>query len=221
MEQMIAACSYWGELLRLMAIHLILLSVNRIDLTLTGLAHIYLDCLGALNKIHHLPPHRIPSKCRHSDVLKNVMILCSSLSFKCFFSHVSAHQDDHTKWENLSCAKKFNCAANFGVKRALLNLDSNELPCQQHFPLEAICAWSGREKMKSDTSHHIRFHAHQQLAREEFDAAKILTTAQFDLVDWQMVHNTLSAIPQMFQVWVCKQVWSIAPMNYELSRWTA
>ncbi len=62
-EQMIAACSYWGELLGLMAIHLILLSLNRINPTLTGLAHIYSDCLGALNKIQHLPPHRIPLKC--------------------------------------------------------------------------------------------------------------------------------------------------------------
>ncbi len=220
-EQMIAACSYRGELLGLIAIHLILLSVNRIDPTLTGLAHIYSDCLGALNKIQHLPPHRIPSKCRHSDVLKNVMIHCSSLSFKCFFSHVSAHQDDHTKWENLSHAKKLNCAANFGAKRALLNLDTNELLRQQRFSLEGICAWAGRVKMTSDTTHHIRFHAHRQLAQEKFNAAKILTTAQFDLVDWQMVHNTLSAVPRMFQVWACKQVWSIAPTNYELSRWTA
>jgi hypothetical protein len=70
LEQTIAACSYWGELLGLMAIHLILLSMNRIDPTLTGLAYIYLDCLGALNKIQHLPPHRIPSKCRHSEFSK-------------------------------------------------------------------------------------------------------------------------------------------------------
>jgi hypothetical protein len=70
LEQTIAACSYRGELLGLMAIHLILLSMNRIDLTLKGLAHIYLDCLGALNKIEHLPPHRIPLKCQHSEVLK-------------------------------------------------------------------------------------------------------------------------------------------------------
>jgi hypothetical protein len=73
--------------------------------------------------------------------------------------------------------------------------------------------------MMSDTGHHIRYHAHRQLAREEIDVAKVLTTAQFDLVDWQMVHITLSSVPWMFQVWVCKQVWSIAPTNYELSRW--
>ena len=115
-EQTIAACSYWGELLGLMAIHLILLSMNRIDPTLTGLAHIYLDCLGALNKIQHLPPHRIPSKCRHLDVFKNVLLHCSSLSFKRLFSHVSAYHDDCTKWENLSCVEKLNYAANFGEK---------------------------------------------------------------------------------------------------------
>jgi hypothetical protein len=51
LEQTIAACSYRGELLGLMAIHLILLRVNRIDPTLTGLVHIYSDCLGALKKI--------------------------------------------------------------------------------------------------------------------------------------------------------------------------
>jgi hypothetical protein len=219
LEQTIAACSSQGELLGLMAIHLILLSVNRIDPTLTGSAHIYLDCLGTLNKIQHLPRHRIPSKCRHSDVLKNVMLHCSFLSFKRLFSHVSAHQDDHTKWENLSCAEKLNCAANFGAKRVLLNLDADELPRQVRFPLEAICAWAGREKMTSDIDHHIQYHAHQQLAREEFDAARVLTTAQFDLVNWQMVHITLSSLPQMFQVWVCKQVWSIALTNYKLSRW--
>jgi hypothetical protein len=35
-----------------------------------------------------------------------------------------------------------------------------------------------------------------------------------------MVHNTLLVVPQMFQVWDCKQVWSIAPTNYELLRCT-
>ena len=136
------------------------------------------------------------------------------------FSHVSAHQDDHTKWENLSQAERLNCAADFGAKRVLLNLDANDLPRQQRFPLETICAWTGREKMTSDTMHHIRFHAHLQLARKEFYEAKVLTTVQFDLIDWKMIYNTLSTVPRMFQVWACKQVWSIAPTNYELSRWT-
>ena len=148
------------------------------------------------------------------------MLHCSSLSFPRIFSCVSAHQDDRTKWENLTHAEKLNCAADFGAKKILLNLEADDLLCQQRFPLEAICAWAGKEKMTLDTGHHIRYHAHAQFAREEFDAANILHPVQFDLVDWQMVHHTLSAVPHMFQVWACKQVWSLAPTNKELSRWT-
>jgi hypothetical protein len=66
--QRIAACSYRGELLGLMAIHLIPLSVNRIAPTLTSLVHIYSDCLGALDKIQNLPPHCIPLKSQLLDV---------------------------------------------------------------------------------------------------------------------------------------------------------
>jgi hypothetical protein len=122
---MITACSYWGDLLGLMAVHLILLNVDRIYLMLTGSVHIYLDCLGVLDKIQNLPPHCIPSKCRHSNVQKNVMLHCGSLSFKCLFSHVSTHQDNPTQWENLTRMEKVDCTTDFGSKRVLLNLDAN------------------------------------------------------------------------------------------------
>jgi len=152
LEQTIAACSYRGELLGLMAIHLILLSVKRVSPTLMGSVHIYSDCLGALDKFRNLPPHRIPSKCRHSNILKNVMLHCGSMSFTRQFSHVSAHQDDRTKWENLTRAEQSNCTADFGAKRVLLRHDAADLPRQQKFPLEAVCVWAGREKMTSDTA---------------------------------------------------------------------
>ncbi len=129
----------------------ILLSVNRVSPTLMGSVHIYSDCLGALDRLRNLPPHRIPSKCRHSDILKNVMLHCGSMSFTRQFSHVSAHQDDRTKWENLTRAEQLNCAADFGAKRVLLRHDAADLPRQQKFPLEAVCVWAGREK--NDVGH--------------------------------------------------------------------
>ena len=88
------ACSYRGELLGLMAIHLILLAINEVNPGLGGSVHIYLGCLGALDKVKNLPPSCIPSGRSHSDVLKNVLVNCSNLSFTRFYSHVKAHQDD-------------------------------------------------------------------------------------------------------------------------------
>ena len=62
--------------------------------SLRGRAVIYSDCLGALGRVANLPPHRIPTKCRHSDILKNILVNCTSLSFTLAYSHVKAHQDD-------------------------------------------------------------------------------------------------------------------------------
>ena len=146
-----AACSYRGELLGLLAIHLVLLSINKISPTLTGSVHIFSNSLRELNNVKNLPPHRIPSKCRHSDVLKTIMIHCSSMSFDRLFSHVSAHQDDKDEFDSLSREAQLNWACNFGAKRILLKLNSDELPRQQQFPLEPISVWEGKEKMTSDT----------------------------------------------------------------------
>ena len=111
-----AACSYQGELLGLLAIHLILLSISKINPTLTGSVHIFPDCLGALNRVKNLPPHQIPSKSRHSRVLTMIMIHCSSMSFDCLFLHISAHQDNRKEFESLLRVAQLNCACDFGVK---------------------------------------------------------------------------------------------------------
>ena len=49
------ACAYRGELLGLLAIHLILKAVNTLQPELTGEVRIGSDCLGALGRITNLP----------------------------------------------------------------------------------------------------------------------------------------------------------------------
>jgi hypothetical protein len=101
-DQTAEAGSYQGELIGLLAIHLILHNFNKTAPDLTGSVHIYSHCLGALNKVQNLPPYCIPSKCRHSDFLKNKTLHCSSLAFTRIFSHVSAHQDNTKRFDYLS-----------------------------------------------------------------------------------------------------------------------
>ncbi len=76
-----AANAYQGELLGLMAIHLLLLAVNTVSPGLAGQVKIYLDCLGALVRTAELPPHRIPTRCKNSNVLKTIHVNCGGLSF--------------------------------------------------------------------------------------------------------------------------------------------
>ncbi len=101
-EAYVAAIAYRGEILGLMAVHLLLLVVNMVPPGLSGSATIYSDCLGALGGMAKLPPYPIPSRCWHSDILKTIMVNCASLSFQREYRHVAAHQDAHTWWEDLT-----------------------------------------------------------------------------------------------------------------------
>jgi hypothetical protein len=55
-ESLRVANAYQGELLGLIAIHLILLSIDKINGAMNGSAEIVSDCLGALRRITELPP---------------------------------------------------------------------------------------------------------------------------------------------------------------------
>jgi hypothetical protein len=87
-ESTLAANAYRGELLGLMAIHLLLVSVNRVHNTLEGSVEVVSDCLGALKRVVHPPPYWIPSRCKHLDILKYVIVNCRDLTFTLHYLHV-------------------------------------------------------------------------------------------------------------------------------------
>ena len=125
-----------------------------------------------------------------------------------------AHQDDDEDFYSLSLESRWNCAMDYGAKKEIWELDADNLPKQQPFPLEPICMYINNEKMTSDTGNQIRFQAHYRLARDVFCDNRILDPQQFEEVDWWHVHNTLHEVPRMFQIWACKQVMDIAGTNY-------
>jgi hypothetical protein len=136
------AGSYQGELVGLMAIHLILWGINEVHQGLQGLIHRLLDCLGALDKVQNLPPYRIPSQCSHSNILKNIMVNCRNLSFAQIFSHVKAHQDDHTGYESLTCSAQLNFQMDCFAKKAIWDTEHNPEVLTRHFPWN-LCVFLG------------------------------------------------------------------------------
>jgi hypothetical protein len=204
------ACSYRGELVGLMAIHLILLAINEVNPGLTGLVHIYSDCLGVLEKVKNLPPSRVPSSLAHSEVLKNILVNCSNLTFGRFYSHVLVHQDDKLDYSNLSRPSQLNVNMDYNAKQVLWNLKPTCPPSKQAFPLEPICIFAESSKIMADMGQYVQFLAHRCLARTRFHQLNILAPSEFDKVDWDMVYKILHEVPWMFQQWACKQVMGIA-----------
>ena len=93
-ETTVSENAYRGEIMGLVTIHIILRSVNEMVPALSGLLMIISDCLREIGRVEHLPPHHIPSRCKHLDILKNILVSCCDLTFQRVFEHVDAHQDD-------------------------------------------------------------------------------------------------------------------------------
>ena len=105
-----------------MAIHLILLAVNKVSPNLQGRAQIYSECLGVLGTVATLPTYRIPCQFNHSDILKNIMVNCQNLNVACSYSHVKSHQDDNMAYKYLSHPYQLNYIMDDHAKRVIWGL---------------------------------------------------------------------------------------------------
>jgi hypothetical protein len=162
----LVANTYRGELLDLMAVHLILLSVNRIQSDLlSGSIEIVSDYLGALKRVTFLPPYWIPSQCCHSYILETILVQCRGLSSTTYYSYIKAHQDDNVSFDKLRRKARLNCICNHKVKQRIATDGVEGAVSSQMFPLEPIGHFVCREKMTSKTGEQIQFWAHYQLER--------------------------------------------------------
>ena len=185
-EKSSAASAYRGELLGLLAIHLILLAANKVQQDLRGLVRNYSNCLGALTKVATFPRNRIPTRCRHSDIQKTIMVHCQDLTFDCSYLHVRAHQDDNVSYDKLVWPAQLNCLCDRDAKGVIWGLEGEELPPQEVLPLESVAVFIGGEKMTSDTGDILRYWAQRQIAKEYYYAKNVLNNDQFEEVAWQV-----------------------------------
>lgn len=132
------ANAYRGELIGLLAIHLILAAVNKVVPDLQGSVQIFSDCLGALGRVTTLPTSRLPNNTKHADILKILVLHCSSFSFLSSYHHVKAHQDDHLAYSCLVRAAQLNCQVDYCTKQVIWGLHGTTPPPQDMLPLEPV-----------------------------------------------------------------------------------
>jgi hypothetical protein len=216
------ACAYRGELLGLLAIHLILKAVNTLQPTLTGSVRIGSDCLGALGRVTSLPGDRLPSGIKHSDILKVLMIHCNNYSFDCDYVHVHAHQDDREEYGSLSRISQLNCCMDLDAKGELWELVGQPSPAQSPLPLEPVVVMIGRHKMTSGSEDSLVFWCNKLLARRTLADPKLhwLDEEQFEEIYWPACYQALTEAPRMFQLFAAKQSLGIAGCNVNQSYYT-
>jgi hypothetical protein len=210
LESLRVANTYRGELLGLMAVQLILLSADRIHGSLLGGVEVVSNCLGALRWVTDLRAYQIPSRCKNSDNLKNILVNCCTLSFTIHYLHEKAHQDDSTSFINLSRKAQLNCICDHTTKQRIAINGPGNGTSGRMFPLEPIEMFSQGEKLTSNTGKLLQFWAHQQLARTYYHSKGIILHDQFDETDWWSLQKTLLSLTRLFQLWAAKHMNRIA-----------
>ena len=131
--------------------------------------------MGALGQVSKLPEDQIPSKCKHADILKIIMLNCKALSFKRTYSHVEAHKDDKMDFGMLSRPSQLNCACDYAAKSSTKPRPVRPTPTNETTAGGSQCL--GRKgEISTDQVNRLRYYSHRQLAWEEFVTANICPT---------------------------------------------
>ena len=115
-----------------------------------------------------LPPPKIPSRCRHSDVLKIILVSCTALSFTLQYAHMKARQDNTKDFTSLTRVAQLNVHYNGMAKNVLWGFSGSDHPRQKTFPLEPVAMFVGNDKLTSCMHKTLRFWIHKQIAMDTF-----------------------------------------------------
>lgn len=211
-------CVYRGELLGLLAIHLILLAVNK-------KVRIASDCLGALGQqVVDLSADRLPSRVKHSNILKVLMMLhCQAFTFDCIYDYVEAHQDNHDVYYYLPRPAQLNFCMDLDIKSELWELVGQLALPQQPLPMEPVVVMIGFYNMTSGSEDTIVYWCNKILARRgALSDPKVhwIDEEQFDEVHWSTCYQALTEAPRMFQIFASKKTMSIAARNVTQAYYT-
>ena len=212
-----SANAFRGELLGLLALHLILHSIHKSRPVLAGSVEIFSDCTGALKTVSTLKKSRIPATWRHTDILKVLALQGKDFPFRCTYHHVKAHQDDNLRWDQLSRVSQLNCACDAAAKKRIHEFLPTAYP-QRPLPHEKVMMIVENIKATSNTDETLRFAAHKQEARSLLDKLQLLPKTHFEEVAWKEVHSTLHTLPKMFQLFAGKQVFGVSAVLANLSK---
>jgi hypothetical protein len=166
-----------------------------------------------------LPPDRLPSGIRHSDILKILMVHCQTFTFECTYEYVEVHQDEEKGYRELSLEAQLNSCMDLDAKSELWNLVGQDVPAQQPLPLESVVVKIGKDKMAAGSEDSIVFWCNKALARRTLSDPKVkwINKEQFDEIYWPACYSALTGTKRMFQIFACKQTMGIAGTNDNLS----
>ena len=175
---------------------------------------------------------RIKSGSKQADLLRAIRSLKLEKQLRFQYEHVDSHQDRHKLWHQLTLEEQMNVTCDSLAKSAVLRSMQGGTPVdrgQQLLPMEKAAVFVNGKKLTTDVSKEVRFHLGYEEARIFYTSPVILrgsvnigglgwSQARFAQVDWQIIDQVLASKPDMYGVWLCKQVTGTCATRSNMSR---
>lgn len=217
------AGSYRGELVGLMATHLLIYAVEQFyDLSDGPRGLVACDNLGGLNKSKERRK-KIPAGAKHADVLRSLRRIHASMRGSLQYKHVYGHQDKRKKWHQMSLLEQLNykcdSMAKEAVTRGIVECGRKSSIARQMLPLEAAAVFYDGDKISGECGKEIRFQIGKVEARRFYVKHLGWHAQVFDNVDWKSRDKALDGKPDMFKMWIFKQGSSFCASGKNMGRW--
>ena len=197
------ACSYRSEMIGLYASLSLISAICILHNLDQGSVVIGCDNEKAL-ELTESTSQRVPCHRKHSDILKAIGIMKSTIPIELRFQHISAHQDDHILYEDLSLPAQLNVDCDHMAKRWLIECYHKKFPPPTLLPQENTSVWIGNEKVIGDIGPPLRVEIRRREMKKFLHLKGILKAEYFDMVDWKSIKRMLKNKPQQYQLWLTK-----------------
>jgi len=217
------AGSYRGELVGLLAVHMLIMAVEEFyDLAEGPRGLVACDNLGGLNKSKERR-RKIPSAAKHADVLRVLRRVHARLRGNLEYKHVYGHQDRKKTWRQMSLLEKLNkrcdSLAKEAVHRGILECPDQTEINRQLLPLESAAVFYDGRKISGECGSEIRFQIGKVEARRVYVRQVGWHAQVFDNIDWKARDKALEGKPDMFKQWLFKQSSGFCASGKNMGRW--
>lgn len=222
-EWCVKAGSYRGELVGLLAAHLLVKGIEEFyDLVDGPRGLMACDNLGGLNKSKERR-RKIRSGAKHADVLRALRRAHDGMRGSLDYKHVYGHQDKKKTWKQMSLLERLNktcdSLAKEAVSRGILECAAAVPIQRQLLPLEGAAVFHEGSKISGECGAEIRYQIGKRQARRFYISQLGWHAQVFDNIDWKARDRALEGTPDMFRQWLFKQSSGWCASGKNMGRW--
>ena len=221
-ERSDSVSAYRGELLGVLAIHVILYVIEEYY-GVTVDSKVLCNNKGSIFMFKK-KSKRIPAGAKNNNVQRVLQQVKAKTKSIYLLHHVKAHQDDYKKRSDLPFNAQLNCFCNDKAKEIVTEGIMNGVKKGATLSLEAASVFIGKNKQTTDLAKGLRYFIGKAMAQEFYakrnsKGHNITDKKIFNTVSWEDLRDTLALKPKIYQLWFGKQGSDHCGTGVMLQRW--